>query len=57
MYTLREELVNLEYLALAEREDISTNKFALLIEEQWVENYVNSLSDKQVKLKLLGVKI
>jgi len=57
MYTLREELVNLEYLALAKREDISTNKFALLIEEQWVENYVNSLSDKQVKLKLLGAKL
>lgn len=53
----REELINLEYLALAQRNDISPNKFALLVEEQWIENYVDSLSDEQVELNLLNINL
>ena len=52
----REELINLEYLALAERNDISSNKFALLVEEQWIENYVDSLSDELITTKLNEIK-
>ena len=54
MTTLREELTNLEYLALAQRKEISANKFALLVKDKWVEKYVASLSDKQVRLQLIN---
>ena len=50
----REELVNLEYLKLAEDDSILTERYQQYIEEQTIENYVDGLDDDEVMLRILN---
>lgn len=50
----REELINLEYLVLAEDDGVPTEEYTQLLEEQTIENYVDGLNDDEVMLQILN---
>ena len=54
MLTPREELINLEYLRLAQDSWVSTKMYQQYVEEQTIENYVDRLEDDEVMIRLLN---